>query len=732
MVAGTNRADNPDKIDLLVWTRATFGTSAPHTRKWMDPHDTTALARLITRSAERWGNAYVSVGTYGQAPNAYREGTLQYSRRVPLPRRCFPVDDVTDLATLPLSPTWATETSYRNYQAGYTCDELLTPAEAEALAAGAARLLGADPSGADATQLIRVPGTLNTKAKCAGRPGDPATGQEPEGWRVRLICAEGPRYSRRQLAEAFLTGGLAELNKLRRGVKRVTKAQRTARPGADLLAYTTLPSGEALMSTPRYRAIFANRPQLAKLARGEHVTLPTERGPQDTGSEQVAVLVANLLTVGRSAEQGGPVVPGLGAPLIDEVRAIALFWRETLRPDCDLRAYQADVERLIARYQPPGYDPEPTRGLSGGPRPTLRALPAPRHRGRPAGQRAEQAERLAQHLAALPVDADGVRRTRRAELAQALQTTERMISSYLADLRAAGRLDTRTEARALAVLRVEIKCPPAPAREGGNRPPVEGIGTRETASGAVGSTHPAPGVPPAPAPAPPGGGVCTPPGAHPAPTAPSPTAPTLRALVGDGMDAHGHSLPRVCRYLAANGAADADPVAVKWLYDDELQRRRWAREDAALRRKAESLRPAAARRLLERLARRVRDAQTNGETFLWQRKHAIVAQVIEDRRPAPPVQPLLLPLDLPDQPQQEAPKPMTQTRGAATPTPSTGTAGSPAPARYAGSMAHHVRQVEAAVEAPLARGGVSSLQLWLAECANAHDAVGAALPCPSP
>lgn len=511
LVAGTNNLARPDVIDLIVWTKTTFG-QGKHTRKWIESECLIALDRKAARLAEQWGNIYISVGTYGQAPNPHKGEKLQYSRRVPLPRRCFPVDDVTDLATLPLPPTWVTETSYCNHQLGYTCDELLTPAEAVALAAGAARLLGADPSGADATQLIRLAGTLNTKPKCAGRPGDPTTGQEPEGWRVRLVCADGPRYSRQQLAETFLPGGLAELDKLRRGAKQPAKAPRSARPGAELTAWDRLPDGEKLMGSARHRALWANRPQLAKLARGERVTLMTERGPDDTDSAQVAVLVANYLTTGHRAAPGGPVVEGNGAPPLDEIRAVALSLHETLRPGCDLAAYQADVERLIARYRPPGYAPEPTRGLSDSSRPTLNALPSPRQRGRPAGQRAEQAERLAQHLAAMPVDADGVRRTCRAELALALRTTERMISGYLADLRAAGRLETRTEARALAVLRVEIKCPPDPARKGGNRPPVDGIGTRETASGAIGSTHPAPRVPPAPAPAPPGGGVCAPTG----------------------------------------------------------------------------------------------------------------------------------------------------------------------------------------------------------------------------
>ena len=334
VVAGTNQADNPDKIDLITYIKGKRAT----TRRWIAPDDVTELEKAITRLAEQWGNVYVSVGTYDEVPNRHRPGTMTYNRSAPRPRRCFILDDVTDLSALRLPPTWAIETSPDNYQAGYTCTDLLSPKQAEMLGEGAMRIARTDASGWDATQIIRIPGTLNTKPTCVGRAGDPKAGIEPEGWTVRLLFADGPRYTPQQIATAFVPGGLSALGAAKHHRAGATaRAEREPSP-VDLDLLARLPDGAALMNSPRYRALFRCRPQLAQLAAGERVTLPTKYGPRDSGSEQVAVLVSNLLTTGRS----GPdkkMIAGLGAPPEDEVRAIALFWRERLRPGYDIGRY---------------------------------------------------------------------------------------------------------------------------------------------------------------------------------------------------------------------------------------------------------------------------------------------------------------------------------------------------------------------------------------------------------
>ena len=525
MVAGTNQPANPDKIDLLVWNTATFGNrDVPHTRQWCDSANVTALDRHVERLIERWGNVYVSVGTYGQTPNAYRDGKPHVSRSAPLPRFGVVLDDVTDLSRLRLAPTWATETSTGNFQVGYTCTTILSPADAARLGTGAALVERTDPSGSDATQLIRVPGSLNTKFKCLGRAGDPTAGIEPEGWTVRLVFADGPRYTRQQLAEAFLPGGLHDLH----GTTAPTGKQ--ARAEAEGVAWSLdLPDGAALMGTPRYRALFTRRPQLAALQRGERVTLSTEHGLMDTGSEQVAVLVVNLLTTGIKVS--GEVVPGLGAPPLDEIRAVALHWRETLRPGCDLARYTADVDRLIATYTPARYAPTATNGVTGSRPAPLIALPPSCQRGRPTHDREAGATALLTLLSRLPADPDGYARTSRAALMQQTGKSRATIGRYLDDLSTLRQIESRAEPRALAV-RVLIKYEPTDAARVSMKDGPEddtrvliksarvliksagadGVGMRKTASGVTMRTHPPVGEPDQGASAAlvPAGGVCSP------------------------------------------------------------------------------------------------------------------------------------------------------------------------------------------------------------------------------
>ncbi|NTU85542.1 MAG: hypothetical protein HGA45_40340, partial [Chloroflexales bacterium] len=423
-------------------------------------------------------------------------GKMTYNRSAPRPRYGFILDDVPDLSTLRLPPTWATETSPGNHQVGYTCTDLLTPSQAKLLAQGAALRAGADPSGSDAEQVIRPPGTLNTKPKCAGRAGDPKQGREPEGWTVRLVFANGPRYTLEQLAEAFLPGGLAALGAARHRPPR-TKSQDSTPVDTAFLA--RLPDGAFLMASPRYRTLFRTRRQLAQLARGEAVVLPTKYGLRGSGSEQVAVLIQNLLTVGRPGVDGN-MVPGLGAPPEDEIRALALFWRQRLRPDDELAHYLADVEHLITMYRPAGYAPEPTR-VTGESIPSYQELLPARKRGRPRGSRERTARALLAYSTALPLDKDGYADTTTAALARALKCSSAYVTDLLAELRAEGIVETRTKARGLA-LRVipqkgaflydpHTKIEGAFLYEGHTSSVVLPIETRKEADGSQGSTRPA-------------------------------------------------------------------------------------------------------------------------------------------------------------------------------------------------------------------------------------------------
>ena len=273
-----------------------------------------------------------------------------------------------------------------------------------------------------------------------------------------------------------LSAGLSAILSLRRNLapppapaSAASSPASSATP-TDPACWDHLPDGKALMDTPRYKALFTRRPQLRLLAAGKRVTLNTSAGPKDTGSEQVAVLIANLLTTGLAS------APGRGAPPLAEIRAVALHWHPTLRPDYPLPAYKADIDRLIAKYTPPLYDPEPTRILS------LRHIsPSPARtpaRCRRAGDRATQADTLASLLTSHINHVVTI-----ADLARALSVRPRMIGLYLRDLRIAGRLDTTRSGHGLRIIRVgephtmiekpscpQRKKPPSPAPSEGAEP----------------------------------------------------------------------------------------------------------------------------------------------------------------------------------------------------------------------------------------------------------------------
>lgn len=449
----SNPAELGDKMLMLLWSRETGDSfkaaGRPHTGKvfhW--PSEARALDRYVEKLAADFDNVY-SRKYLAATPQAAKWG------EAPALAQVVQVEDAPAELPAGVPPfTFTLETSDYSRQGFYLLPRALPWAQVETLAAGLAALLRADSGGKNPAQYTRVPTTRNTKAR-AGR------------YRVRLVEGGGP-VSLAELARAALPGGLADLG---RGASR-DKSQLSRPEGSadktpaalDLSNWAGLPDGAALMASGRYRYLFGHRPQLARLVSGrDRVTILGD----DTGSQQVAALVSNLLTTGRPAATGGPLVPGLGAPPLAEVRAVALFWRETLRPECDLDRYRLDVDRLIARYTPPGYAPEATRGIA-----QARAAapaPLPASKGRPIGDRSAGAELLARILEALPVAADGYARTRRADLAQALGRSRAMVGCYLADLRGAGRVETRTEARALAV-RVLIKSPRRADCEGANRP----------------------------------------------------------------------------------------------------------------------------------------------------------------------------------------------------------------------------------------------------------------------
>ena len=114
-----------------------------------------ALLARITELAGRYGNVYVSAALYDGPRRAART----------LPTRAIVVDD------LPTGEpcSFSVETSPGRRQGYFLTTQLLASDRRADLARRAAYALGGDRSGWDRQQLVRVPGTFNTKARAGGR-----------------------------------------------------------------------------------------------------------------------------------------------------------------------------------------------------------------------------------------------------------------------------------------------------------------------------------------------------------------------------------------------------------------------------------------------------------------------------------------------------------------------------------------------------------------------------------
>lgn len=152
----------------------------------------------------------------------------------------------------------------------------------------------------------------------------------------------------------------------------------------------------------------------------------------------------------------------------------------------------------------------------------------------------------------------------------------------------------------------------------------------------------------------------------PAPPVPAPPPPPpLAELVSEAIDAYGTAggkaaRRRVVAHVRAVGGLAVGEGAIVRAYLAELARRKHARADAALRRKAEGMSPTKRRARLRTLERsiaadlalaadlRVRPLTAEGEkrspktpaalaarAYVWARQYAIIAQVHEERQIAP-------------------------------------------------------------------------------------------------
>ncbi len=147
VAVGKARRSDPSKIDVFPPKPAWDGVGRflPYTCETAD-----AVARKLLHLASKYGNVYTSRSLYSRP---------ERSRKYALPSRIIFLDDV------PASGDYSAlvETSQGNHQAYYLLD---TPADAATIAdlqRRAAEAHGADPSGADIEQVVRIPHSFNTK-----------------------------------------------------------------------------------------------------------------------------------------------------------------------------------------------------------------------------------------------------------------------------------------------------------------------------------------------------------------------------------------------------------------------------------------------------------------------------------------------------------------------------------------------------------------------------------------
>ena len=137
---------DPDDREQYVFERTWFAYTPERLGK---------LLAKVEEKGRQYGNVYVSVSLY----------TARRRNAPVLPGQVLVVDDCpTDLPC-----SFSVQTSPGKCHGYFVLDQPASSDELSELAKRAAYALGGDKSGWDAQQLVRVPGTYNTKARHGGR-----------------------------------------------------------------------------------------------------------------------------------------------------------------------------------------------------------------------------------------------------------------------------------------------------------------------------------------------------------------------------------------------------------------------------------------------------------------------------------------------------------------------------------------------------------------------------------
>lgn len=307
VVAGAANPTDSRKIDLVMSSRRWCYYDADR------PDLIGAAAAYAAELAKDYGNVYCGVRLYDK--RARNENTRKecYTR----PSRVIFIDDAP--ADPPISYSVSIRTSEHSRHAYYKCDKPVAKEDARRAMAA----LGGDPSGVDLTQLVRVPGTFNTKH---GERWSVETESRGKG----IYLLEDLRASWPEVAPARTRGELTTVQ---------------WKEAAHHLANI-----DALLSSPRAKAIKPDT-QTGQILAGEHVPIASAKYGRmdDSCSAQAAILARGFYI------RGFPD---------DEIAAVVLnYYRKNGVERRKGTAWcEADAERVItdAHDHKPGVKQTPT------------------------------------------------------------------------------------------------------------------------------------------------------------------------------------------------------------------------------------------------------------------------------------------------------------------------------------------------------------------------------------
>ena len=377
----------------------------PETRQWLFfdpacPDRSEEIINVAIGLAERYGNVYVSVRLYDKRAKDQNRRAEAYT----LPSRIIFTDDAPRAAPIPWS--MYIQTSENSGHGYLICDRCTTRHDAQSVAYA----LRCDPSGADLTQIVRLPGTWNTK-----------NGKRFPVQIVQHMPGNAEPVSLDLVRNTYL-------------VSHATDAPNAPWNAANRDNWRNLPNGGAIWASPRIRALARRRPQLATLLRGERVTLMRQGAPDDSDSAQVAALVYNLITANLPE---------------NEVRAVALYLHAQLRPNKPIKHFCRQIDAEIERYKPKRYNPKPTRIVSAAASSPVSAASPQRSHSPKSRARKDRPQRVAGPIGyyfwlqemASPT---GILLLSQAECAKELGCSVRTIKRYEAILRKPGLIERQS------------------------------------------------------------------------------------------------------------------------------------------------------------------------------------------------------------------------------------------------------------------------------------------------